>query len=88
VLEIDWTTSFKRDLKRFKHDHDLIEELNSVIEKLANSKPLLARHRDHTLTGNWTDHRECHVKNDVLLIYRTDKRNLILVRFNSHSELF
>ena len=88
MLEIDWATSFKKDLKKFKHDDDLIEELDSVIKKLANSEPLLARHRDHNLIGNWKDHRECHVKDDVLLIYRTDERNLILVRFNSHSELF
>lgn len=88
MLEIDWTTSFKKDLKKFKHDHALLKELDSVIKKLAKLEPLPERCRDHNLTGNWSDHRECHVKNDVLLISRTDQKNLILVRFDSHSELF
>ena len=88
MLELDWTTSFKKDMKKFKHDHDLIEALNTIIKKLVKSQPLPPQNRDHNLAGNWVDHRECHVKNDVLLVYRTDEKNLILVRFNSHSEIF
>src|SRR5262245_152199 len=52
VLEIDWTTAFKKDLKKFKHDHKLLEELDSVIKTLANLHPLPARCRDHGLIGN------------------------------------
>lgn len=88
MLEVDWTTSFKRDLKKYKHSKDALLELNEIINKLANLEPLPAHNRDHNLRGEWIDHRECHVKNDVLLIYRTDETNLILVRFGSHSELF
>lgn len=88
MLEIDWTTSFKKDMKKFKHFYEVIKELNIVIEELAHLKPLRAKYRDHPLSGNWIDHRECHVKSDVLLIYRTDEKNLILVRLGSHSELF
>lgn len=43
---------------------------------------------DHPLTGNWVSHRECHVKNDLLLIYKTNNEFLYLSRFGSHSELF
>jgi mRNA interferase YafQ len=49
----------------------------------------LEKHRDHGLSGEWIDHRECHLKPDLLLIYRKpDAEILQLVRLGSHSELF
>lgn len=88
MLEIKWTNSFKKDMKKYKHELALLKELNYVLENLVKLKPLDERYRDHSLTGNWVDHRECHVKNDLLLIYRTEKNTLFLVRLGSHSELF
>ena len=47
-----------------------------------------SRHRDHALSGEWSDHRDCHVKPDLVLIYRKpDEATLQLVRIGSHSEL-
>jgi mRNA interferase YafQ len=41
------------------------------------------------LGGGWRDHRECHLKPDLLLIYRKpDSEVLQLIRLGSHSELF
>ncbi len=41
------------------------------------------------LAGEWRDNRECHLKPDLLLIYRKpDAEVLQLVRMGSHSELF
>ena len=56
---------------------------------LASDQPLEPRHRDHALTGEWKDRRDCHVKPDlVVLIYRKpDDATLQLVRLGSHSEL-
>lgn len=52
-------------------------------------QPLDARHRDHDLSGDWAGYRECHVKPDLLLIYRkSDSDALRLARLGSHSELF
>ncbi|MDE2789269.1 MAG: type II toxin-antitoxin system YafQ family toxin [Paracoccaceae bacterium] len=49
---------------------------------------LARRHRDHVLTGSWKDHRDCHVRPDLVLIYRKpDTDHLDLVRLGSHSEL-
>jgi mRNA interferase YafQ len=45
-------------------------------------------YRDHVLAGNWQDHRDCHIKPDLVLIYRKpDPQTLQLVRLGSHSEL-
>ena len=46
------------------------------------------RFRDHPLTGEWIDHRDCHIKPDLVLIYRIpDAERLELVRLGSHNEL-
>lgn len=79
---------FKRDLKRFVHHKSLMKELRNVIEQLLAEKTLEEKHCDHPLTGNWIGHRECHVKPDVVLIYKTNEDTLFLERLGSHSELF
>jgi mRNA interferase YafQ len=55
---------------------------------LAADEPLATRHRDHALTGEWKDHRDCHVRPDLVLIYqKPDDQTLRLVRIGSHSAL-
>jgi mRNA interferase YafQ len=59
------------------------------VDLLANDKPLAAKHHDHPLGGNWKAHWECHMKPDLLLVYKLpDQDTLRLVRMGSHSELF
>jgi mRNA interferase YafQ len=59
---------------------------------IANDGLLPAEWQDHELTGEWSDHRECHVGGDFLLIYQItgtgSKEAVIFVRAGSHSELF
>lgn len=59
---------------------------------IANDAPLGAEWKDHTLTGDWADHRECHIGGDFLLIYRLEARGsveqIIFARAGTHSELF
>ncbi len=55
---------------------------------IANEGPLPAEWRDHELEGEWADHRECHVKGDLLLIYRLAPGSVKFVRAGTHSELF
>jgi len=88
---IDYTGQFKRDYKREKkgqHRAVLDADLNAVLVVLSNDGPLEPRHRDHALTGDWKDHRDCHIKPDLVLIYqKPDTDTLRLVRLGSHSEL-
>lgn len=59
-----------------------------MIGLLANDQALDSRHRDHGLVGNWEDHRDCHIKPDLILIYRVQEADALqLVRLGSHSEL-
>jgi mRNA interferase YafQ len=88
---IERTGQFKRDYKREakgQHRKTLDGDLVPVLMALAEDRPLEPRHRDHVLTGDWNDHRDCHVKPDLVLIYqKPDVKTLRLVRLGSHSEL-
>ncbi|AEH63564.1 type II toxin-antitoxin system RelE/ParE family toxin [Zymomonas mobilis] len=87
---IERTSQFKRDYKRErKSDPQLDKYFIPVVTHLASDVMLAPRLKDHSLTGNWNDHRECHIKPNLLLIYRKpDEYTLHLVRLGSHSELF
>jgi mRNA interferase YafQ len=88
---IERTGQFKRDFKREAkgaHRGTLAGEFVSIISMLANDAPLAPRHRDHALGGDWKDHRDCHIRPDLVLIYRKpDSDTLQLVRLGSHSQL-
>ena len=85
------STRFKRDFKRElsgRFGLTLTAELSALVSLLANDQPLPENFRDHALSANWKGHRDCHVKPDLVLIYRLpDQSTLELVRLGSHSEL-
>ncbi len=88
---VDYTIQFKRDYKREKrgrHRVTLDADLHALLSVLLADQPLEPHHRDHALSGDWKDHRDCHVKPDLVLIYqKPDADKLRLVRLGSHSEL-
>ena len=55
---------------------------------IANDGPLGPEWRDHALTGDWADHRECHIGGNFLLIYQVDGNQINFVRAGTHAELF
>ena len=66
----------------------MFREFIAVVTALANDEPLPDRCRDHALIGEWNDHRDCHIRPDLILIYRKpDAERLQLVRIGSHAEL-
>jgi mRNA interferase YafQ len=64
--------------------------VESVVQILASGKKLDPRYKDHQTQGDFEGFRECHIRGDLLLIYKIEKDKLILVLINigSHSELF
>lgn len=90
---IERSSAFKRDYRRVhatpKHRKVLDALLKEVLAKLVVDQPLPEKNRDHTLTGDWAGYRECHLKPDLLLIYKNSEPNVLrLARLGSHSELF
>jgi mRNA interferase YafQ len=88
---IERTSKFKRDFKRElkgNHKQSLTSDLTLILKLLIADKKLPSRYRDHSLIGDWQDHRDCHIKPDLVLIYRKpDELRLQLIRLGSHSEL-
>ena len=88
------STKFRRDLKReLKGLHRYLfvkgGEFDTVKNILQNDIPLPAKYRDHALHNNWEGFRECHIRPDLLLIYRYEGEDfLILERIGTHSEIF
>ncbi len=90
MLKIARTSQFKRDYKRElrgSHKNTLEGDLKTVLTLLVQYEPLDEKYKDHALTGNWKDHRDCHIKPDLILIYRVEDNVLRLARIGSHSEL-
>jgi mRNA interferase YafQ len=89
LLELKRTTQFKKDLKRAIKRGLPIDELDAVIISLREQKTLEPKHFDHALTGNFKGFRECHIMPDWLLMYKVEKKKLILTVFRtgSHSDL-
>lgn len=82
---------YKRSYKRIKRHKDFDRtKLEEVIDILSQGKKLDLKYRDHELTGDLQGFRECHIQNDILLIYEIvdGKLILVLVDIGSHSELF
>ncbi len=81
---------FKKDLKKSIKRNVDISELNTVVEILLAGEKLPERFQDHGLSGNWTGHRECHIKPDWLLVYyiQDDMSVLTLTRTGTHSDLY
>jgi mRNA interferase YafQ len=92
MRELEYATQFERDYKREKKSKsgkglDLV--LEEVLDLLAADKPMPVKLKDHPLRGEYFGTRECHIKQDLLLIYeKREKSVLVLIRLGSHSELF
>jgi mRNA interferase YafQ len=88
---VRYTSRFRRDYKREKagrHNRYLDAELLKIVNMLSKGERLPQRGFDHPLSGEWSDHRDCHIRPDLILICRKpDETSLELVRLGSHSEL-
>ena len=91
MRRIERTAQFRRDYKRERRGRNratLDTVLIEVLKSLADDRQLGERHHDHALTGEWQDHRDCHIRPDLIHIYRKPGEDVLqLVRLGSQSEL-
>lgn len=93
MFTIGYSGRFKKDLKIIKKRSEVsFEDLRIFIKELQNTgfQGLNPKHRPHKLSGNFSKHWECHVNNDLLLIWLQDDstKTIFLARAGSHSDLF
>ncbi|NCS99203.1 type II toxin-antitoxin system YafQ family toxin [Candidatus Parcubacteria bacterium] len=85
------TKKFKKALNKINRSGYLKnrEDLERVVYLLKKDQKLPLKYKDHQLKGEFKEYRECHIKGDLLLIYKIVEDELILVLINigSHSSL-
>lgn len=87
-MNLIYTSQFKKDFKKISKQDKDISKLEFVIKTILDSQVLEPKYKDHSLSGKWKNHRDCHIEPDWLLIYRITSDSLILERTGSHSDLF
>ena len=88
---LKYSKSFRKDLKKqAKCNLGTLSELKKVLNLLISEKKLNNKYKNHRLKGQFKNCFECHIKPDVLLIYKIEKKELmiLLLRIGSHSDLF
>lgn len=91
MLVPSYSNSFEKDLKKLvKSSLKDVELVKEVIKKLIEEIKLEKKHRNHVLIGNFKGRMECHVKPDLLLVYKIneEEKTILFERIGTHSELF
>jgi len=93
MYQIGYSGRFKKDLKTIKkRSEENFVELRTFIKQLqiTGYQGVKPKHKPHKLSGNFSKHWECHVINDLLLIWLQNEssKTIILVRTGTHSDLF
>jgi mRNA interferase YafQ len=92
--ECAYTNQFHKDWQSLTHSgrYDMASLKEVMLLLIAGVDPLPAEWLDHALKGEWSDHRECHVGGDFLLIYRIadagKSQSITFVRAGTHAQLF
>jgi mRNA interferase YafQ len=88
-LEIKYTKRMRQDIKRAAKQGRDMSKLEYVLDTLADERILPSKYKDHKLTGDKANFRECHIENDWLLMYRIFDDTLILsaIATGTHSDL-
>ena len=82
---------YVKKLKKFAKQNISLPELPKIVDLILQGKQLPVKYKDHKLKGKLKDFRECHIKPDILLLYKKDekeKKVVILLDIGSHSEFF
>ena len=88
MLNVRYSTQFKKDFKTCVKRKYKMPLLQQVIDTLRIPAPLPPKNRDHNLSGNYSGYRECHIEPDWLLIYKQTDDELKLDRTGTHADLF
>jgi len=90
MFEIEYTNSFKKDLKLLQRRNVSMLELKTVIKMLASGEKIPIKFKNHKLKGNFSNKWDLHIQSDWILLYTKDELNKIikLVRTGTHADLF
>ena len=86
------SSQFRKDIKKVKKNpvrNKGIRILSEdIIPVILEGGTLDRKFLDHSLRGENPPKRDCHVLNDLVLLYYITEEYLLLYRLGTHSELF
>ena len=86
---LEYSSQFKKDLKKIKHQPAKLQVLKEVLIQLEQQGTVDSTRKPHMLSGEYSGCMECHIQNDFLLIWLDKETQTIkLIRTGTHSELF
>ncbi len=90
MYKLRFTTKLQRNIKLMKKRGKDLSKLTEVFELLQKGQELPTKYKDHALTGNYANCRECHIEPNWLLIYEiiNDELIIIFITTGTHSDLF
>tara|TARA_B110000503_G_scaffold128830_1_gene200415 strand:+ start:1715 stop:1984 length:270 start_codon:yes stop_codon:yes gene_type:complete len=89
MLDLIQTSTYKKQLKKYKHNKNVLDELFKIVEILVNEKPIPIKYKNHKLSGNYSNIMELHLKPDDLLLYiKIENKNITLIGIGGHADLF
>ncbi|MEA3290792.1 MAG: type II toxin-antitoxin system YafQ family toxin [Pseudomonadota bacterium] len=83
-----FTNRFKKDLKRQKRRGKQPHKLEYIVSAICAAGDAPENCRPHSLAGNWSGYRECHIEPDWLLVYAVEEETVMFYRTGTHSDLF
>lgn len=90
MYSIVFTSKMKKDAKRMRKRGKDMSKLTRTLDMLAHGVMLPAEYRDHQLSGDLREYRECHIESDWLLIYAIRVHELVVIATatGTHADLF
>ncbi len=91
MLIPEYLNSFRKSYKNFLRGGRIFRaDVENVVLMISQEKILPVMYKDHKLSGEYEGYRECHIKKDILIIYRIDKSRSMLIMRNigTHDDLF
>ena len=88
MLLLKLTSQFKKDFKSYKYDSLVIGELKKILKLLVENKKIPIENKNHQLKGSFIGCFDCHIRPNVILIYKKEKSIIYLLRIGSHSKIF
>jgi mRNA interferase YafQ len=90
MLNYEITGRFNKNVELLRRRNKDIYKLHEVMGMIIEEIPLLPRHENHHLHGEWKGCDECHIEPNWLLIYeiKPNENKVIFHRTGTHSDLF
>ena len=86
--KLRYSKAYKKGIKKLNNSDRLL--LENILSRLANGEKLERKYKNHALKGKLKRIGDCHIKADLVLLYKKEEDILSLtaLAIGSHSEMF